>query len=123
MPVDQEIRRLAADPEVVATIKTIDCFFKRLAEQCFVADTAEEVIEDCWRLMKRGILRLYDPEVDDDDPFVQETVTPAERARARIIGARLFAIRQHIRRAAQGKPTHLGYRRGLRTVRRSASNR
>jgi hypothetical protein len=51
-------------------------------------------------------MRLYDPEADnDDDPFVQRTVTPGQQARARVIGAKLYAIRQRLRRAAQRRPT------------------
>jgi hypothetical protein len=51
----------------------IDLFFEDRAERWkttepgLAADTSETTIEHCWKMMKRGILRLYDPEADDDD--------------------------------------------------------
>ena len=104
MPVDPEIRRLAADPEVIFAIRMIDCCFERIAARKDVAPvtveaTAEEIIETGWRMMKRGILRLHDPEIDDDDdPFIQGSVTPGQHARARVVGAKLYAVRQYLRR-------------------------
>jgi hypothetical protein len=111
MPVDRaEMRRLAKDPDAIAVIRMIDLIFERMARRMnteYGLDT-QEVIEGCWRLMKRGILCLYDPEVDDDDePLVQGAVTPDQRARARFVGTRLYAIRQYIRRAAQRKQARL----------------
>jgi hypothetical protein len=38
--------------------------------------TRDEIIELCWRMLKRGVLRLYDDEVDDAAP-VQETLSQA----------------------------------------------
>jgi hypothetical protein len=113
MPVDQKIRRLAADPEVVAAIKIIDCVFNNVAKGRDIdmalagVVTAEELIEDYWRLMKRGILCLDDDGDDDDAPVIREANTPAEQARARLIGGKLFAVRQYLRRtkAARGTPT------------------
>jgi hypothetical protein len=63
--------------------------------------TAQETVEDFWRLLKQGRLRLKDDFDDDDSPFVQEAVTPGQRASAREIGAKLFAVRRHLRRAEQ----------------------
>jgi hypothetical protein len=116
MPVDPEIRRLAANPEVTLAIKIIDGCFERTAEGMrkdaapgLAADTAEAIIEVCWELMRRGTLRLYDPEIDDDDDlFVQEAVTPGQRARARVMGAKLFAVRQQIRRTARRQQSTTG---------------
>jgi hypothetical protein len=112
MPVDRaEMRRLAKDPDAIAVVRMIDLTFERMAKRMYTEYglDRQEVIEGCWRLMKRGILCLYDPEVDDDDePLVQGAVTPGQRARARFVGARLYAIRQYIRRAAQRKQAHLG---------------
>jgi hypothetical protein len=112
MPADRaEMRRLAKDPDVIVGIRMIDLFFELMAKRVdaeprCAADTAEAIIEDGWKMLKRGILRLYDPEVDDDDePFIQGAVTPGQRARARVVGAKLYAIRQHLRRAARRKAT------------------
>jgi hypothetical protein len=56
-------------------------------------------IEDCWSLIKKGVLRLYDDDIDDDtDVILREAVTPGQQQRARHVGARLFAVRQHIKR-------------------------
>jgi hypothetical protein len=63
----------------------------------------QEMVEGFWRMLKQGRLRLKDDFDDDDSPFVQEVVTPGQRARARVIGAKLFAIRQHLRRTARTK--------------------
>jgi hypothetical protein len=110
MPVDRaEMRRLAKDPDAVAGIRMIDLFFELMAKRVdaepgCAADTAEAIIENGWKMLKRGILRLSDPEVDDDDePFIQGAVTPGQRARARVVGAKLYAIRLHLRRAARRK--------------------
>jgi hypothetical protein len=109
MPVDPEVRRLAADPEVIFAIRMIDCYFERIAARKDVGPvtaeaTAEETIETGWRLMKRGILRLHDPEVDDDDdPFIRGTVTSGQRDRARVVGAKLYAVRQYLRRLQNAK--------------------
>jgi hypothetical protein len=110
MPVDRgEIRRLAKDPDAIAVIRMIDLFFERMAkwreaEPGLAADTAEAIIERCWKMMKQGIMRLRDPEADDEDgPFIQGAVTPGQRARARVIGAKLFAVRQHLRRVARSQ--------------------
>jgi hypothetical protein len=107
MPVDRaEMRRLAKDPDAIAGIRMIDLFFELIAKRVdaepgCAADTAEAIIENGWKMLKRGILRLSDPEVDDDDePFIQGAVTAGQRARARVVGVKLFAIRQHLRRAA-----------------------
>jgi hypothetical protein len=51
-------------------------------------------------MLKQGRLRLKDDFDDDDSPFVQEAITPGQRARARAMGSKLFAVRQHLRRAA-----------------------
>jgi hypothetical protein len=110
MPVDPTIRRLAADPEVVAAIKIIDRYFELFSKQrdndptldpALAKVTAEDFVEDCWSLLKRGILRLRDNGDDDDDPTVRMAVNPGQRARARPIGAKLFAVRQHLRRMAR----------------------
>lgn len=110
MPVDRvETRRLAKDPDAIAAIRMIDLFFEIMAKRVdaepgCAADTAEAIIEDGWKMLKRGILRLYDPEADDDDePFIKGAVTPGQRARARLVGAKLYAIRQHLRRTALRK--------------------
>jgi hypothetical protein len=50
--------------------------------------TAEDFVEDRWRLLKRGILRLMD-DYDDDAPILQEAVTPGQRVPALIVGAKL----------------------------------
>ena len=112
MPIDRgEIRRLAQDPDAVAVIRMIDLCFEHMAKQKdavpgLAADTTEATIERCWKMMKRGIMRLNGPEADDDDdPFVQGAVTPGQRACARVMGAKLFAVRQHLRRTAQSQPT------------------
>ena len=110
MSVDRgEIRRLAQDPDAVAVIRMIEFCFERMAkreEAVLAADTAEATIERCWKMMKRGIMRLNDPEPDDDDdPFIQGAVTPGQRTRARVMGAKLFAVRQHLRRTTQSRPT------------------
>jgi hypothetical protein len=101
-----EIRQLAEDPDIAFTIKAIDAFFCELPTKSLgvcpelAGKTAEEVIENYWRLLKDGALRLYDPEVDDDVVIVAEAETPGQRARARHVGAKLWAIRQHLRRGA-----------------------
>jgi hypothetical protein len=106
MPFDPEIRRLAADPEVVAAIKIIDRYFQLYAEQrdndpVLAEFTAEGLVELCWRLLKRGILRFKDDGDDDDAPIVQLAVNPGQRARARLIGGTLYAVRQHLRRTTK----------------------
>lgn len=108
MPIDPEIRRLAKDPDAIATIEIVDLFFAGLAERVGQQRgveplaTAERIIEYGWKMMKRGAVRLRDPEADDDDdPLIQEAVTPGQRVRARRMGAKLFAVRQHLRRAAR----------------------
>jgi hypothetical protein len=108
MPVDRsEIRRLAADAEVVATIRTIEGIFEFFAQRRSIDPvlaanvTAQEIVEDFWRKLKQGRLRLKDDFDDDDSPFVQEAVTPGQRAFARFIGAKLYAVRQHLRRMAR----------------------
>jgi hypothetical protein len=116
MPVDQTIRRLAANPEVVLAIEIIDRFFEGMAERkgddpALAKVTAQEVIEDCWSLLKHGILRLKDDGDDDDDPIIQKTFTPGEAARARIVGSKLFAVRQYLRRLQNAKMDHLPIRR------------
>jgi hypothetical protein len=107
MPVDlAEIRELAADPEIVTTIEIIDCFFKLFFAESVdgcaepAGMTPEERIEDYWLMLKQGTLRLYDPEIDDEPFIIQLTETPSQQARARPMGAKLFAVRQHLRRAA-----------------------
>jgi hypothetical protein len=106
MPVDQTIRQLAADPDAIFTIRAIDCFFEFIAkgkdlDRVFAAElTTEQMVEELWKMMKRGLLRLMDDGDDDDAPLIQETVTPAERAHARVIGAKLFAVRQRLRRSS-----------------------
>ena len=106
MPADPEIRRLAKDPEVVAAIKFIDRYFKLYAEQkgndpVLAEVTAEDLLELCWSLLKRGILRFKDDADDDDTPIVQLAINPSQRARARLIGDSLYAVRQHLRRTAK----------------------
>jgi hypothetical protein len=93
MPVDPEIRRLAADPEVVATIKIIDRFFKLIASRYQSGVRSRK--SHYWQLMRRGVFCLKDDGDDDDAPLVREAVTPDEQARARVIGTKLFAVRQH----------------------------
>jgi hypothetical protein len=110
MPVDQKIRRLAADPEVVAAVKIIDRYFEVFAEQrdndpALAEVTAEDFVEDCWTLLKRGILRLKDDGDDDDAPIVQWAVNPGQRSRARLIAGKLYAVRQHLHRTARRQPT------------------
>jgi hypothetical protein len=107
MRVDPEIRWLAADPEVVATIKMIDRYFELSKQRdndptlypILAKVTVEEFVEDCWSLLKYGTLRLRD---DDDGPIIRMAVNRGERVRARLIGAKLFAVRQYLRRAANG---------------------
>ena len=105
MPIDPTIRQLAADPDVIFTIRAIDCFFEFIAKQkdsmLATEVTTEQMVEEFWKMMKRGLLRLMDGGDDDDAPLVQQTVTLAERAHARVIGATLFAVRQRLRCAAQ----------------------
>ena len=109
MPIDPTIRRLVRDPDAIAVIRMIDLFFEGMAERNgLAADTAEVIIERCWKMMKRGIMRLSDPEAeDDDDPFIQVAVTPAQRARARVMGTKLFAVRQYLQRLQNAKMDHL----------------
>jgi hypothetical protein len=107
MPTDPMIRQLAADPDAIFTIRAIDCFFEFIAKEkdldpVFDAEiTTEQMVEEFWKMMKRGFLRLMDDGDDDDAPLVTQTVTPAERAHARVVGAKLFAVRQRLRRAAR----------------------
>ena len=107
MPIDPTIRQLAADPDVIFTIRAIECFFEFAAKEkdldpAFDAEvTTEQMVEELWKMMKRGLLRLMDGGDDDDAPLVQQTVTLAERAHARVIGATLFAVRERLRCAAQ----------------------
>jgi hypothetical protein len=106
MPLDPEIRRLAKDPEVVAAIKFIDRYFKLYAEQkdndpVLAEVTAENLVELCWSLLKRGVLRFKDDTDDDNTPIVQLAVNPSQRARARLIGGKLYAVRQHLRRTTK----------------------
>jgi hypothetical protein len=108
MAVEPEIRRLAADPEVVAAIKIIDRYFELFAEQwdndpVLAEITAEDLIEGGWSLLKRGVLRLKDDGDDDDAPIVQAAVNPGQRARARRISSKLYAVRQHLRHAADAE--------------------
>ena len=117
MPIDPTIRRLVRDPDAIAVIRMIDLFFEGMAERNgLAADTAEVIIERCWRMMKRGAMRLSDPEADDDDdPFIQVAVTPGQQARARVVGAKLFAVRQHLRtqraKAGHGTDATFGHER------------
>jgi hypothetical protein len=108
MPVDPTIRRLADDPDCALAIRAIDSFFAGLAERMDAepglgADTAESIIEFGWKMMKRGLIRLYGTDPGDDDdaddsPLVVECETPGQRSRARVMGAKLFAVRQRLRR-------------------------
>jgi hypothetical protein len=105
MPVDPTIRRLAADRDFALTIKMIDLFFEDVARQ-MDSQAADTVIEGGWNMMKRGIVRLYgtdagDDKDDDDPPLIVECTTPGQRARARVIGGKLFAMRQHLRHPAR----------------------
>jgi hypothetical protein len=114
MPVDRgEIRRLVKDPDAIAVIRMIDLFFEgTMKRNGLAADTAEVIIERCWKMMKRGIMRLYDPEADDDDdPFIQVAVTPGQRTRARVMGAKLYAVRQYLRRLQNAEMDHLPIQR------------
>jgi hypothetical protein len=96
MPVDRaEIRRLAADAEVVATIKTVDGYFNVIAARYRSGISSRK--SHYWQQMKQGIFCLKDDGDDDDAPIVRKAVTPDERARARVMRAKLFAVRQHIR--------------------------
>jgi hypothetical protein len=113
MAVDPEIRRMAADPKVVAVIRMIDCVFEDIAERKDLAPvaaetTTEQLVEICWSMFKRGILRLRDEDdVDDDDddpPLILEAVTAGQRARACRVGAKLFAVRQLLRRGGYRSP-------------------
>ena len=106
MPADPEIRRLAKNPEVVAAIKLIDRYFMLCAEQkdkdpVLAEVGAEELIELCWSLLKRGVLRFKDDADDDDTPIIQLAINPSQRARARLIGGSLYAARKHLRRTAK----------------------
>jgi len=109
MPINPKIRPLVNDPDALAVIRMIDLFFECTAKRNgLAADTAEVTIERCWKLMKRGIMRLSDPEADDDDdPFIQVAVTSAQRARARVMGTKLFAVRQYLQRLQNAKMDHL----------------
>jgi hypothetical protein len=106
LPIDPQIRRLAEDPEVISVIEILERFFEGCAKTKDIHPvlafelTAAQMVEEYWRMIKRGTLRLKD-DGDHDGPLIQETVTPGERARARHMGAILFAVRQHIRRAAR----------------------
>jgi hypothetical protein len=118
MPIDRsEIRRLAQDPDAIAVIRMIDLCFERMAKRKdavpgLAADAAEAIIERCWKMMKRGIMRLYDPEADDDDdPFIQGAVTPGQRARARVMGAKLYAVRQYLHRLQNANMDYLPIQR------------
>jgi hypothetical protein len=110
MPVDLKIRRLAADPEVVAAIKMIDRYFELSKQRdndstlypILAKVTAEDFVEDCWSLLKHGNLRLRDDGDNDDGPIIRVAMNRSERVRARLIGAKLFAVRQYLRRAANG---------------------
>ena len=104
MPVDPEIRRLAADPDALFVIRIIDCFFESMVEGKEEA-MAKQMIETSWRLLKRGVFRLYDEEIDDDDAPIKASLTTAERDRARRMGAKLFAVRQRLRRVAGSAPS------------------
>ena len=106
MPVDPEIRRLAADTEVVAAVNMVDSYFKLLTEQkdkdSVLAElTADDFVEYCWSLLKRGILQFKDDGSDDDGPIFQLAMNPAQQTRARLIGGKLYAVRQHLRRTAR----------------------
>jgi hypothetical protein len=113
MPIDQTIRRLVRDPDALAVIRMIDLFFGGMAKRNgLAADTVEVIVERCWKMMKRGIMGLSDPEADDDDdPFIQVAVTPGQRARARVMGAKLYAVRQYLRRLQNAKMDHLPIQR------------
>jgi hypothetical protein len=106
MPVDPEIRRLATDPEIIAAIKIIDRYFELVAKQRdndpeLAEFTAEDLVEHCWNMLKLGILRFIDDGDDDDAPIVQLAVNPGQRSRARFVGGKLYAVRQHLRRTAR----------------------
>jgi hypothetical protein len=96
-----------SNPEIVTTIEIIDCFFKLFFAESLDACgelagmALEERIEDYWRMLKQGTLRLHDPEIDDEPFIIQLTETPSQQARARPTGAKLFAVRQHLHRAAR----------------------
>jgi hypothetical protein len=113
MPVDPTIRQLVRDPDALAVIRMIDLFFEDMARRNgLAADAAEAIIERCWKMMKRGIMRLYDPEADDDDdPFIQGAVTPGQRARARVMGAKLYAVRQYLHRLQNANMDYLPIQR------------
>jgi hypothetical protein len=106
MPADPEIRRLAKDPEVVAAVKIIDRYFELFAKQkdndpVLAEFRAEDLVELCWSLLKRGVLRFKDDADDDDAPIVHLAVNSGQRARARLVGGTLYAVRQHLRRTAK----------------------
>jgi hypothetical protein len=111
MPVDRaEIRKLAADPSIALMIQIIELFFNKLYAESLRAcpdelagETKEQKIEQYWQLLKEGALRLYDEDIDDEDANVVgifEAATPGQQERARVVGGKLFAVRQLMRRAA-----------------------
>ena len=75
MPIDPTIRRLAADAEVVATMRIVDGILEFFAQRRnidpVVADivTPQEMVEEFWRMLKQGRLRLEDDFDDDDSPL------------------------------------------------------
>jgi len=88
------------DPEIVAAIKIVDRCFELFAKQrdsdpVLAEFTAEGLVEHCWSLLKRGILRFKDDGDDDDAPLVHLAVNPGQRSRARLVGGKLYAVRQH----------------------------
>jgi hypothetical protein len=75
------------------SIRPIDCFEfiakEKDLDPMFNAEvTTAQMVAKFWKMLKRGLLRLIGVGDDDDAGLIQQTVTPAKRAHARVIGAK-----------------------------------
>jgi hypothetical protein len=76
MPIVPTIRQLAPDLDGIFLIRPIDCLFEFIAKEkdldptINAAVTTAQMVEEFWKMLKRGLLRLMDDGDDDDAPLI-----------------------------------------------------